>query len=150
MNNALRDIVLKDIFHFVIRHHNDYAQTKQNDYAQTKQNVSAIRLTCHQWRDVIDQQIKQSIQLNFDNIFEKLFDSLMHNFDLPSYEHFFDRIVTRKKTNIIPVDRCKYCKKLRIVIQDRWCSSMVGCHRWICNERKNIEDDHNHVCSSDV
>ena len=106
MNNALRDIVLKDIFHFVIRHHNDYAQTKQN--------VSAIRLTCHQWRDVIDQQIKQSIQLNFDNIFEKLFDSLMHNFDLPSYEHFFDRIVTRdyiekSKTSVSRNEEIYFC-----------------------------------------
>jgi hypothetical protein len=119
---------LKDVFLLVLR----WGE-------QIEQHFATIRSVCKQWQAVLDGTVNECIAAKFDEHFGKALN-VAHNFDLPDLEHYFEHIVRRN--DLIPVDRCPYCRRFRCVIRYQWCdSASLGCRRWVCNERIDAYED---------
>ena len=147
MNHTL---TLKYIFYFLFR------LNYRSDFPSIKQDFLSISLVSKLWYSTslsIVREDKPSLSLlhtsnclNFDRAFIHLLNSLLHNFDLPSFPHYFESIINWHRSylhlppvdSFLPIDHCPWCHKLRFILdEDRWCHTTIGCHLWICRERIN-------------
>jgi hypothetical protein len=133
--NLTDNAIIKHIFYYILRWGEN-----------TQDNFMSLNLTCKQWHTVLNLQIQDANSLKFDNIFGSLLDSIVHNFDLPSFKSYFEYIIKyysgRITTDIIPIDSCVYCGKLRYLLdEESWCYLNTGCHKWICIQRIDTFDD---------
>jgi len=116
-------------------------------------NYAAISLTCKRWHVVLCLLVADADSLRFNQLFGAVLRAMVHNFDRPCFESYFGAIVRcyseqpASLTDIVPVDHCTCCGKLRCVFRDNWCDCVaIGCQRWVCAERVDAYADRCHCC----
>jgi len=119
--------VLKHIFYYLLRW-----ERKE----KIKDAFLMLSLTCKHWNKILNTQLQLSDVLKMDERFGYLLEGMAHNYDLPCFYSYFNYIVNTTISDVIPIDHCIYCGKLRYLLdEDSWCNEVVGCHKWICSQR---------------
>lgn len=154
------DHELDHLFYFLIR------GGFREDFAEIKRDFSAVSLVCKKWRCNLIKMLENAKNVNFDRVFYHLLGTRYFQYHGAQPARLLESYVTMWRfsrspviecvENLLPVDTCPHCKRLRLVIENRWCGanegwcirwSVEGCRRWCCNERVDPKGDNCFCCA---
>lgn len=137
-------LLLQRIFHYTLLVDTDLFEDTAVELI--KKSCENIRLTCRLFRSILDDQIGRMRLYDFDRVMMMVFKGYHHNYDVVSTYHYFEDFVeaysplrsVSEIQDMIPVDRCRHCNRLRMVQRDNgWCVDDVYlcCGKWHCYDR---------------